>query len=234
MDSRKIATHVIVFFALILAVIVVIVGSSYQGLAYLSLILQAVIVCLLAGVLFMLDRVLKKMGKRGITPVISVVLLLMMTVAIAGIAWFWLQGMTQQILNATETTADTQLGKLTFDIDFGSAKVYCSGATPSDEVSAVSVFIAVNAGTNVNLNGVILNGNVVEASDLETVGIGDSLGTGEYKEVKILNSEGKYTAGLLEDPDDSADLEIVIRTNIDTEKAIMTFDADSSSSTTCN
>ncbi|MFH1786865.1 MAG: archaellin/type IV pilin N-terminal domain-containing protein [archaeon] len=234
MESRQIATHAIVFCSLLLAIVIVIVGSNFPGLAYLNLILQAVLVCLLAGVIFILDRILTKLGKRAITPVISVVLLLMMTVAIAGIAWFWLQGMTQQILNATEQTADTQLGRLTFDLDFGSAKVYCSGPNPSDSVTAVSVFVAVNAGANNILQGVILNGNVVEEADFEIVKVGDSLGNGEYKEIKILNGGNKYTAGVLEKADDSADLEVVVRTNIDKEKAIMTFDADAPSSTTCN
>ena len=113
---------------------------------------------------------MSSMNERGITPVISVVLLLMMTVAIAGIAWFWLQGMTERIMNATEETTDVQFGKLLFDLDFGSTKVYC---TDDDYIDMVSVFVSVDGGTGVQLDGVLLNDLVVENEDLIKLQIGD-------------------------------------------------------------
>jgi len=124
------------------------------------------------------------MNKRGITPVISVVLLLMMTVAIAGIAWFWLQGMTERIMNTTEETADIQFGKLTFELDFGGTKVYC---TDDGYIDMVSVFASVEGGTGVRLEGVLLNNIVIENDDMINLKIGDYLGTGEYKEIIINN-----------------------------------------------
>ena len=93
---------------------------------------------------------------------------------------------------------------------------------------------ATRSGTGVQLQGVIFNGNVVEEADFEVIQLGDDLGAGEYNEIKISNPGAKYTSGLLEGPSDSADLEVVVRTNVDTEKAIMSFDADATTATTCN
>lgn len=171
------------------------------------------------------------MNTRGITPVISVVLLLMMTVAIAGIAWFWLQGMTERIMNATEETTDVQFGKLVFDLDFGSTKVYC---TPAGGVDMVSIFISVDGGTGVQLDGVLLNSIVVESADLINLQIGDYLGTGEYKEIIINNhgSDAKYT-GDLKTKADKADLLIEVKTNRGRETATMTFDPMAGNSVGC-
>jgi len=172
------------------------------------------------------------MNERGITPVISVVLLLMMTVAIAGIAWFWLQGMTERIMNATEETTDVQFGKLLFDLDFGSTKVYC---TDDDYIDMVSVFVSVDGGTGVQLDGVLLNDLVVENDDLINLQIGDYLGTGEYKEI-IINNHGKqakYT-GDMKTKGDEADLAIEIKTNRGRETATMTFNPSAGNSVGCN
>lgn len=172
------------------------------------------------------------MNMRGITPVISVVLLLMMTVAIAGIAWFWLQGMTERIMNATEETADIQFGKLTFDLDFGSTKVYC---TSDGYIDMVSVFISVEGGTGVKLDGVLLNNIVVENVDLINLKVGDYLGTGEYKEIIISNhgKAAKYT-GDMKAKADTADLQIEVKTNRGRETAVMTFDPSAGNSVGCD
>ena len=171
------------------------------------------------------------MNKRGITPVISVVLLLMMTVAIAGIAWFWLQGMTERIMNTTEQTADIQFGKLTFDLDFGSTKVYC---TDDGYIDMISVFVSIEGGTGVKLEGVLLNNIVVEDDDLINLKIGDYLGTGEYKEI-IINNYGKnakYT-GEMKTKSDKADLAVEIKTNRGRETATMTFNPSTGNSIGC-
>ena len=172
------------------------------------------------------------MNSRAITPVISVVLLLMMTVAIAGIAWFWLQGMTERILNATEETAEVQLGHQTFDIDFGSTKIYC---TDLGNVDRLSVFVAVDGGTGVRLSGMLVDGNVVEGPDFLELKVGDFMGTGEYKEIVVKNygELGKYT-GTKFKQSDSVDLEIAVKTNRGKETATMTFDTKASNSVNCS
>jgi len=172
------------------------------------------------------------MNSRAITPVISVVLLLMMTVAIAGIAWFWLQGMTERILNATEETAEVQLGQLTFDLDFGSTKLYC---TELKNIDRMSIFVAVDGGTGVRLSGLLIDGNVVESQDFLGLKIGDFMGTGEYREIVVKNygEIGKYSGSKLKEST-SAEYEITIKTNRGKETAAMTFDKKAGNSVGCS
>ncbi len=168
---------------------------------------------------------------RGITPVISVVLLLMMTVAVAGIAWFWLQGMTATLLNTTGETAERELCRAMLDLDFGGTTVYCSGS----KIDAVGVKVAVDSGTGIVLKGMRFNELVVDDLDLMTVFVDGDLGKGEYKEIKIDNhgANAKYTGAALDSPGEEADFEIEIRTNCGKQRAIMTFDPGASNSVGC-
>ena len=60
MKSPDYAIHVVVACALLLAVLVVASGYGRDDIAYLGLLLHAVSVCLLAGIMFILERMLRK------------------------------------------------------------------------------------------------------------------------------------------------------------------------------
>ncbi|MFH1424953.1 MAG: archaellin/type IV pilin N-terminal domain-containing protein [archaeon] len=55
-------------------------------------------------------------NRRGITPIISVILLLMMTIAIAGLAYTWLQGLQTTIEESTENTTTRMLGEMNVEL----------------------------------------------------------------------------------------------------------------------
>ena len=52
------------------------------------------------------------LNRKGITPIISVILLLMMVIAIAGIAYTWLQGMQETIQTSTANSSERLLGEM--------------------------------------------------------------------------------------------------------------------------
>jgi len=54
------AIHIVVACALLLAVIVVASGYGRGDIEYLKLLMHAVSVCLLAGIIFILERMLRK------------------------------------------------------------------------------------------------------------------------------------------------------------------------------
>ncbi len=57
------------------------------------------------------------LNSKGITPIISVILLLMMTVAIAGAAFFWTQRMQNQLQGSVESYQSTLLTRMSSKVD---------------------------------------------------------------------------------------------------------------------
>jgi flagellin-like protein len=57
------------------------------------------------------------LNSKGITPIISVILLLMMTVAIAGAAFFWTQRMQNQMQGGIESYQSTMLTQMSSKAD---------------------------------------------------------------------------------------------------------------------
>jgi flagellin-like protein len=88
------------------------------------------------------------LNRKGITPIISVILLLMMVIAIAGIAYTWLQGMQESIQTSTENTSTELLRAMNVNLRMEGYTYNCSGSA-----SNVSFFVR-NAGSETahNLN----------------------------------------------------------------------------------
>jgi flagellin-like protein len=73
-------------------------------------------------------------GNKGITPIIAVILLLMMTVAIAGAAFFWISRMQNQMQGGVESyqsTIFTQIASRVdvIDADCSAGGTYCANLT---------------------------------------------------------------------------------------------------------
>ena len=63
MRAKDIAIHVVVACSLLIALMCVIAGLNPENVPYLTILMGAVTICLLAGVLFILERMLKRLGK---------------------------------------------------------------------------------------------------------------------------------------------------------------------------
>jgi len=57
------------------------------------------------------------MTKKGITPIIAIILLLMMTVAVAGAAFFWLSRIQNQLQGGVESFQGTVLTQVAYKVD---------------------------------------------------------------------------------------------------------------------
>ncbi|MEM2874140.1 MAG: archaellin/type IV pilin N-terminal domain-containing protein [Candidatus Nanoarchaeia archaeon] len=57
------------------------------------------------------------MNKKGITPIIAIILLLMMTVAVAGAAFFWLSRIQNQLQGGVESFQGTLLTQVASAVD---------------------------------------------------------------------------------------------------------------------
>jgi flagellin-like protein len=123
------------------------------------------------------------MNKKGITPIISVILLLMMSVAVAGIAWFWLQSMTQKVMSQTEQGTNAQLTALANSLQVQGSPV-CN-ATNGD-VSAVIY--------NPSTASVSIGANAAIGSSIGTV-TPSSIGAGTAAQV-VVNSTSAVATGL--------------------------------------
>ena len=102
-------------------------------------------------------------NRRGITPIIAIILLLMMTIAIAGIAYTWLQGMQMSIQTSTENTSNTLLEEMNVMLYLDGITTECSaGATQNNTTIYVRNKGTANA-KNINLyvNNVLANNGTI-------------------------------------------------------------------------
>ena len=56
-------------------------------------------------------------GQKGITPIIAIILLLMMTVAVAGAAFFWLSRIQNQLQGGVESFQGTMMTQIASKVD---------------------------------------------------------------------------------------------------------------------
>ncbi|MFH1450608.1 MAG: archaellin/type IV pilin N-terminal domain-containing protein [archaeon] len=85
-------------------------------------------------------------NKKGITPIISVILLLMMTIAIAGLAYSWLQKMQSSITVSTENRTAELLGGLNIELKVDGYYLNCTTG------SNLTTFYVRNAGSDAATN----------------------------------------------------------------------------------
>jgi len=127
-------------------------------------------------------------NKRGITPIISVILLLMMTVGIAGFTWVWLQSVTGGIMDTTKNMTDQQLQQMMTRVEFVDYALECN----STHILNITLLMYNQGGTTADLRTVLVDGNKVTAQDLQQ---GVVLNPGVIEGLKISNA-GKYFRGL--------------------------------------
>ena len=83
-------------------------------------------------------------NRKGITPIISVILLLMMTIAIAGLAYTWLQRMQTTVQTSSENVSDDLLAGFKVRLDINGYSANCTGGS-TDKVN-LTVYVK-NSGT---------------------------------------------------------------------------------------
>ncbi|MFO7872649.1 MAG: archaellin/type IV pilin N-terminal domain-containing protein [Candidatus Undinarchaeales archaeon] len=74
-------------------------------------------------------------NNKGITPVISVILLLMMTISIAGLAYTWLQRTQASIETSTENTTERLLGSLKVQLRVEGYNLGCNAGSSNLTIS---------------------------------------------------------------------------------------------------
>lgn len=141
---------------------------------------------------------------RGLSPIISVILLLMMTVSIGAAAFFWMAGMANSISNRVERTADTELGRLEFDLkladydlecnDTLAGQTYTTGAKDGRIVSNITLMVMGYGSTTkkeldtISIKSVVIDGKIVNDGDyLEGKDI--TFQSGELLKIKINNTD---------------------------------------------
>ncbi len=122
---------------------------------------------------------------KGITPIIAVILLLMMTIAIAGLAYSWLQRTQTTIQTSTENITTTLLSGLKVNLKVEGYNATCSATAGSPTTSVQIRVYGRNAGTESAKNVYIYvddaPANVSKNSTLEpgtTTSWGGCQGTG--------------------------------------------------------
>ncbi len=86
-------------------------------------------------------------NNKGITPIIAVILLLMMTIAIGGLAYVWIQRLSSTVQSGTENTSTQFLAtsKVRLAIDGYNSTCMATAGTTSNNISLR--FYGRNAGT---------------------------------------------------------------------------------------
>jgi len=136
-------------------------------------------------------------NRRGITPIISVILLLMMTVGISGAAWYWMQGLASSIMDTTKNMTDQQLSRMLTLITLVDYDLDCDA---SGVVSNMTLQIFNQGGTTVNLNSALINGKKAQVTPL-------TLNPGDLDSFKIVNLQS-YLPGLNSTNSKSAELTV--------------------------
>ncbi len=122
---------------------------------------------------------------RGITPIISVILLLMMTVAVAGLAWVWLQGMTSSVMDTTGNMTQTQMKQMLTIIDLADYGLECNSAGVVQNI----LFQVFNRGSStINVNSILLNGKMATISSTNKQISAGAIGTMNISQVQSILS----------------------------------------------
>ena len=122
------------------------------------------------------------LNSKGITPIIAVILLLMMTIAIAGLAYTWLQRTQATIQSSTENTTTALLGGLKVNLRVEGYNSTCvmggtAGIPASSDRAGPNVSIRIygrNAGTEPAKNVLLY----ADDSLLQNVTLNSSLNPG--------------------------------------------------------
>jgi len=70
---------------------------------------------------------LRKMNKKGVTPIIAIILLMMMTVAAAGAAFFWIVRVQSTLTGGAEQHVDTVFSNIGSAVEFLDVAVTSNG-----------------------------------------------------------------------------------------------------------
>ncbi len=118
-------------------------------------------------------------NRKGITPIISVILLLMMTIAIAGLAYTWLQRTQSTIQTSSENITETMLGGLKVQLKIEGYRLECDSNNPNQSNLSISVR---NAGTSKARNLQLYIDGSLQAGMSNT-----SLSAGQITNFKFIN-----------------------------------------------
>ena len=140
---------------------------------------------------------------RGISPIVSIVLLLMMTVTIGATAFFWMSDMANTMSNRAERMSDTEFGRMEFDIkvvdyDLGCNNTdddtnYATSAQDGEVVSNITIILMGYGSTTtktletISIGSVAIDGAIVADGDyLE--GLDVTIQSGELLKIMINNT----------------------------------------------
>ena len=142
-------------------------------------------------------------NRKGITPIISVILLLMMTIAIAGLAYTWLQRMQTSVTNQTEASTTRMLQGMNIQLRVDSVQLWnCSG----DDANA-TIYFRNTGGTAANNLQLYVGGKYIVGGNMTKMDAGASENfsyewvpgledvkdwNNTYRAVKIASDEGVF------------------------------------------
>jgi|GEM_PF-2137882 len=140
------------------------------------------------------------LNKKGITPIISVILLLMMTIAIAGLAYTWLQRMQGNIEGTAEETTNVLIGNMNVDLRLDGYSFQCENNT-INENSTIIFYVRNRGSSDAHNIQLYINSQVVlNATGWEVDGTIDTLSAGELDidtmnvtEINCSDYEGQST-----------------------------------------
>lgn len=151
------------------------------------------------------------MNSKGITPVISVILLLMMTVAVAGIAWFWITGMSNTLLQEKASGAIAkEVGRMGFDIEVVDYMMDCNltesvtrGTNDGKRVVNITLSLFGHGSTltkkeleTITIGALSINGKTVAGSDYLAGSENKTLASGTLSQIVFKNSLSSGSQGI--------------------------------------
>ena len=97
--------------------------------------------------------------RKGLTPVIAMILLLMMTVAAAGASFYWLLGLQGELQGGTQQFQEQTFERMTSDLQWMSATFERNGA--SDDNGTLMLTVMNTGTTKIPVNNVSTSPNVM-------------------------------------------------------------------------
>lgn len=115
--------------------------------------------------------------RKGITPVVAIVLVLMMTVAIASAAGFWINGILQDEMDEGGTQLSTEMNLVGLDCEDGDLNWTITNVGDAEVDATNTVISAFNTSTDNLVTTTTRDGGILASGDVWTSTGGY---TGEY------------------------------------------------------
>ena len=122
------------------------------------------------------------MNRKAVAPIISVILLLLMVMAMAGAVFLWLRSTVHQVMEKTSSTTDMTLSSLLLSLQIQAYSLDCTDGN----VSNISLIIYNRGSDSVSLNAIVIDEKIVDGGHV-TPAYGTALDSNVAKEFTIAN-----------------------------------------------